>query len=91
MVPLTEATTDDTSREPDHTREALIAEIRAEFGDQVVGHHLIDHLDQWVRFTPEVWGQASSWFMAQGFGYLHFLSGIDWLPSPFGKSEEGPH
>jgi NADH-quinone oxidoreductase subunit C len=60
-------------------------------GDGVVGAHIIDGDDLWVRFAPEAWREAGQ--IAKGkldCTYFCFLSTIDWLPSPWGRSEDSP-
>jgi NADH-quinone oxidoreductase subunit C len=42
-----------------------------------------------VRVDVAKWREAAEAAKALGFTYFCFLSAIDWLPSPFGKSEEG--
>lgn len=75
----------------DEMREALIEAFRAELGDQVVGSHVVAGDAAWVRVTREAWREAG--FIARdklACGFFDFLSAIDWLPSPFGKSEDAP-
>ncbi|MEZ5138917.1 MAG: NADH-quinone oxidoreductase subunit C [Acidimicrobiales bacterium] len=75
----------------DEVREALVAELAGELGDAVVGTHVEAGRDAWVRVTRESWREAA--FVVRdhlGFRYFEFLSAIDWLPSPFGKSEDSP-
>lgn len=72
-------------------REGLIEAFRAELGDQVVGSHVVAGDAAWVRVTTGAWREAG--FIARdklSCGFFDFLSAIDWLPSPFGKSEDAP-
>jgi NADH-quinone oxidoreductase subunit C len=73
----------------DEVREGLIESFRAELGDRVVGSHVVPGDSVWVRVTSDAWREAG--FVARdklACGFFGFLSAIDWLPSPFGKSED---
>jgi NADH-quinone oxidoreductase subunit C len=70
----------------DELREGLLASLRAELGEAVVGSHIRPGDDLWVRVTLDAWrraGEAAK--SALGCTYFDFLSAIDWLPSPFGR------
>lgn len=72
--------------EPDPVREGVLAKLQAELGDAIVEHHLAPGDDLWVRVRPDAWREAA--VVAKhdcGCTYFDFLSGIDWLPSPFGR------
>jgi len=44
-----------------------------------------------VRVAPEAWRRAGLALRDQlGMDYFCFLSAIDWMPSPFGRSEDDP-
>jgi len=66
-------------------------ELRAALGDAVVDTWArpSDEGDLWVRIDVARWRDAAEAAKALGFTYFCFLSAVDWLPSPFGKSEEG--
>jgi NADH-quinone oxidoreductase subunit C len=66
-------------------------ELRAALGEAVVDTWArpSDEGDLWVRVDVARWREAAEAAKALGFTYFCFLSAIDWLPSPFGKSEEG--
>ncbi len=73
--------------ESDEAREALLEAITAELGDAVVDSHLLPGTDLWVRVKPEAWAETASYVHdRQRFRFFNFLSAIDWLPSPFGRS-----
>ncbi len=75
----------------DELRLGLLEVLKAELGDGVVGAHIIDGDDLWVRFTPEAWREAGQIAKGKlGCTYFCFLSTIDWLPSPWGRSEDSP-
>lgn len=70
----------------DELREQLLAEYTAELGDAVVGSHIRVGDDLWIRVTREAWPTVASFSQRRaGFDFFDFLSGIDWLPSPFGR------
>lgn len=70
----------------DEARETLLAMIVAEIGDSLVGSHIRPGDDLWVRVTRSAWADLAS-FLRSGLGFAHFnfLSGLDWMPSPFGR------
>ncbi len=73
----------------DEQREELLSTITEELGDAVVGSHIRPGEDLWVRVTAEAWRQAADLARHKlGCTYFSFLSAIDWLPSPYGRSED---
>ena len=94
MVPLSspeagaaDATAADVAEPTDERRDALVAELTERLGDAVVAHDVAPGLDVWVRIATERWDEAAHVCRsALGFDYFCFLSGIDWMPSPFGRS-----
>ena len=70
--------------------ERVADELRAALGDAVVDTWArpSEDGDLWVRVDVVKWREAAEAAKALGFTYFCFLSAIDWLPSPFGKSEE---
>ena len=92
----TEAGTPPETTEPvavtpsDDAREALLATLSEALGDGLVETHLMPGIDVWARVRVERWADAGrACHDRLGMVYFCFLSAIDWLPSPFGKSEEG--
>jgi NADH-quinone oxidoreductase subunit C len=71
--------------------ERVADELRAALGDAVVDTWArpSEDGDLWVRVDVAKWREAAEAAKALGFTYFCFLSAIDWLPSPFGKSEDG--
>ena len=70
----------------DEAREALLATLRAELGDAVVGSHIRPGDDLWVRVTRDAWVTTGEVVRDKlGCTFFDFLSAIDWLPSPFGR------
>jgi NADH-quinone oxidoreductase subunit C len=43
-----------------------------------------------VRVHTDAWRQTAEALKAAGFTFFCFVSGLDWLPSPYGKGEEDP-
>lgn len=71
----------------DEAREALLDAITSEFGDTVVDTHLAPGQDLWIRVSTEAWGETAAYLrQGQRFRFFSWLSAIDWLPSPFGRS-----
>lgn len=92
MIPLPSADTDTESGpepelEVDGARTALLDALSAELGDAVVDTHLIPGVDLWVRVSTEAWDTAADYLHnRQRFRFFDWLSAIDWMPSPFGRS-----
>lgn len=74
----------------DGLREAIVADLREALGADLVDTHLVPQTDLWIRVTPAAWGTTAAVLKSRGFDYFCYLSAIDWLPSPFGKSEDDP-
>ena len=74
----------------DGLREGIVDDLRRRLGDAVVDTHLNPNDDLWVRVRTDAWADAAAALKAAGFTYFGFLSAIDWLPSPYGKSEDDP-
>ncbi len=70
----------------DHARNDLVARLTAHLGDGFIDSHLVAGDDLWVRVSRDSWVEAASFAKTSlGFAYFSFLSGIDWMPSPFGR------
>jgi len=74
----------------DTLRAGLLDEFRAELGDALVDSHLKPGDDLWLRIRTDAWREAGRAARRLGFEHFCFLSGIDWLPSPFGRGEDDP-
>jgi NADH-quinone oxidoreductase subunit C len=73
----------------DDLRSPVLEALQAKLGDAVVATELVAGLDAWVRVRTDAWGEAARVLRQElGFTYFCFLSAIDWMPSPFGKSED---
>jgi NADH-quinone oxidoreductase subunit C len=74
----------------DTVREGLVARFRERLGDALVDTHLKPDDDLWLRIRTDAWLEAGRVAKDLGFTYFCFVSALDWLPSPFGKSEDDP-
>jgi NADH-quinone oxidoreductase subunit C len=75
--------------EVDEARQAMVDNLHRVLGDGVVGSHVMPGVDAWVRVVIEDWRAAVEACRDQlGLVYFCYLSAIDWLPSPYGRSEE---
>ena len=84
-------TTEAEAPQVDELRDQLVADLRAELGDAVVGSHVRAGDDLWVRVTRESWRETGIVVRDHlGFRAFEYLSAIDWLPSPYGKNEDSP-
>lgn len=71
----------------DPMRQAIVDTLRRELGEGVVADHLDPGRDVWVRVAASSWVDAGRVCRdALGMTFFSFLSIIDWLPSPFGRS-----
>ncbi|MBW3610054.1 MAG: NADH-quinone oxidoreductase subunit C [Actinobacteria bacterium] len=77
--------------ESDEARQRLIDTLQRVLGDAVVGSHLAAGVDTWVRVRVDAWRHACEVCRDElGLTYFCYLSAIDWLPSPYGRSEDPP-
>ncbi len=88
-----DSSTDTTEEAPvaetDEAREALLARLSDELGDALVGSHLVAGDDLWIRIARDSWLESARLLRTDlGFAYFSFLSAIDWMPSPYGRSME---
>jgi NADH-quinone oxidoreductase subunit C len=74
----------------DTLRAGVLDRFRAELGEDLVDSHLRPGDDLWLRVRTDAWRAAGETARALGFGYFCFLSGLDWLPSPYGRGEDDP-
>ena len=82
-----EAATDEEPVETDEAREQLLASFTDALGESLVASHVLPGKDLWIRVAPEAWGEAAEVARNRlGARYFGFLSAIDWMPSPFGRS-----
>ena len=73
--------------ERDERLEELLARFSHHLGDAIVGTHIAVGRDLWIRVSTDAWRTAAEVARnALHARYFGFLSGIDWLPSPYGRS-----
>lgn len=71
----------------DERREEILGRFVEAMGDAVLGSHVDPGRDLWVRVSTGAWGEAAEVVRHRlGARYFGFLSAIDWMPSPFGRS-----
>jgi NADH-quinone oxidoreductase subunit C len=94
-TPTTDAPATDDSAEAgeieqsarDDRREAILTELVAGLGEGVIDTHIDPGIDLWARVSVDAWAEAAEIVRHRmGAKYFGFLSVIDWLPSPFGRS-----
>ncbi len=91
MIPLPSADTETpeagSEAAADEGRSALLEALTTELGDALVDSHLLPGKDLWIRVATEAWGSTADYLRnRQRFRFFDFLSAIDWLPSPYGRS-----
>lgn len=80
-----EETTEPVER--DEAREQLLASFSDALGDAIVESHILPGKDLWIRVATDAWQTAGD--VARNrlrARYFCFLSAIDWMPSPHGRS-----
>jgi NADH-quinone oxidoreductase subunit C len=70
----------------DPARDLVVAQLGEALGDGVLEVRLDPGRDLWVRVRTGDWLPTARVLSGLGFSYFCFLSVIDWLPSPFGRS-----
>ncbi len=94
MDPLSD-TTATTEEAPlalpgDGVREAVVDDLRNRIGDALIDSLIVPNDDLTVRVSTESWAATGAALKAAGFTFFSWLSAIDWMPSPYGKSEDDP-
>lgn len=73
----------------DELRERLLATFTEALGDKVLGSHILPDRELWVRVDRDAWVEAAELAkMRLGCTFFDFLSGLDWLPAPWGRYED---
>ncbi|MCP5024706.1 MAG: NADH-quinone oxidoreductase subunit C [Actinomycetia bacterium] len=73
--------------EADELRDGLVRALADELGQGVLASHVIPGTDLWIRLDNAAWAEAGRVLRNKmGFGFFSWLSAIDWLPSPYGRS-----
>ncbi len=91
MIPLPSADTETpeagAESAVDEGRSALLEALTTELGDALVDSHLLVGKDLWIRVATEAWASTADYLRnRQRFRFFDFLSAIDWMPSPYGRS-----
>lgn len=87
-----ETTTDDGAEEVeevprDEHREEILGRLTEAMGDAVLDTHIDPGRDVWARVATGAWADVAGVVRhTVGAKYFGFLSAIDWMPSPFGRS-----
>jgi len=82
-----DTTEEEATPATDEAREQLLASITADLGEGVVGSHIRPGDDLWVRVDRDAWLDTARLLRTKlGFHYFSFVSAIDWMPSPYGRS-----
>jgi NADH-quinone oxidoreductase subunit C len=88
VIRLSSADTDVASPQ-DEARNALLEAVTGELGDAVVDSHLEAGVDLCIRVAPAAWADTADYLrQRQRFRFFNWLSAVDWMPSPFGRSLE---
>ena len=75
----------------DALREGVVQALRDALGEALLDSLVKPNDDVWVRVRTDAWVQAGNVLRdTVGCDYFCFLSGIDWMPSPFGRGEDDP-
>ncbi len=71
----------------DEARSALLEALSSELGDVLAASHLEPGRDLWIRVESDAWTETADYLRnRQRFRFFDWLSAIDWMPSPFGRS-----
>ncbi len=86
-MPSADSPTEEEVVVVDEARDALLEAITAELGDAVVASHILPGKDLWVRVANDAWSDTADYLRnRQRFRFFSWLSAIDWMQSPFGRS-----
>lgn len=70
----------------DPAREAIARAFADHLGDGFIEQHIVPGRDLTIRVSVDSWRSAATFARDQlGMTWLDFISGIDWMPSPFGR------
>jgi NADH-quinone oxidoreductase subunit C len=61
--------------------------MQSDLGSALIEHALVPGVDLTVRVATDSWSETAKYLReGQRFRFFDFLSAIDWMPSPFGRS-----
>jgi NADH-quinone oxidoreductase subunit C len=73
--------------EADELREDIVGRLGEALGDALLAHEIVPGVDLTVRVRTDAWGLAAEVARHRlGARYFTFVSAIDWMPSPYGRS-----
>ena len=73
----------------DEARSALLEALASDMGDALLASHLEPGRELWIRVATDDWTEVADYLRnGQRFRFFDWLSAIDWMPSPFGRSLE---
>ena len=71
----------------DEARSALLEALASDMGETLIASHLEPGRELWIRVAADDWTEVADYLRnGQRFRFFDWLSAIDWLPSPFGRS-----
>jgi NADH-quinone oxidoreductase subunit C len=74
----------------DDERQPVLDLLAEHLGEGLVATHVVPGKDMTVRVTRDAWVRTAEVCRdVLGMRYFGFLSAIDWMPSPYGRSEDG--
>jgi NADH-quinone oxidoreductase subunit C len=86
-APVPEAAVVEPEGPRDEAREAILGRFVEALGEAVLDSHIVVDKDLWIRVSADAWHEAGEVARnALQARYFGFLSAIDWMPSPFGRS-----
>jgi NADH-quinone oxidoreductase subunit C len=75
----------------DSRREGIVDQMRSAIGEALVDSLVKPGDDLWLRVRTDAWREAGFALRdVVGCDYFCYLSGMDWLPSPYGRGEDDP-
>ncbi len=75
--------------ELDEAAARLLDTLRSALGDDLQQTHVAHGRELWARVSVDAWRRTAEVCRDElGLTYFCFLSAIDWMPSPYGRSEE---
>ena len=91
LLPSAETETTEGTEEvtTDTAREALLEALTEGLGDSLIESHLQPGVDLTIRIKADAWAETATYMRDhQRFRFFDWLSAIDWMPSPFGRSRD---
>ncbi|MFM8312330.1 MAG: NADH-quinone oxidoreductase subunit C [Ilumatobacteraceae bacterium] len=75
----------------DALREGIVTTLREHLGEALLDSLVKPGDDVWVRVRNADWRRTGEVLRdVLGCDYFCFISGIDWMPSPYGRGEDDP-